>query len=174
MQQFITISPEQFSEVQKFYWQLIDALAGARYRPAWEKGVYPSDALLMESLKCGNLIMLKQDGQYAAAMILNHETNEGYAGTQWGIEAEAEQIMVIHALGVLPALQGKGLAKQMVDFAIQIAEKERMKAIRLDVLDGNLPARKLYESKGFIYRRTARMFYEDTGWTDFHLFELIL
>lgn len=174
MQQFFTMTTEQFPEVQEFYWQLIDELDGARYRPAWEKGVYPSDDFLLESLKCGNLIVLKQDDQYAAAMILNHETNEGYAGTQWGIQAEANQITVIHALGVLPALHGRGLAKQMVDFAIQNARKDHMKAIRLDVLDGNLPAMKLYESMGFSYRRTARMFYEDTGWTNFHLFELIL
>ena len=71
-------------------------------------------------------------------------------------------------------LQGQGIAKQMVAFAAQTAGKNRMKAIRLDVLKQNVPAAKLYLSMGFQYIDTVKMFYEDTGLADFQLYELIL
>ncbi len=51
---------------------------------------------------------------------------------------------------------------------------EGMKAIRLDVLKGNLPAEKLYSGLGFRYLHTLNMFYEDTGWTDYELYEYTL
>lgn len=81
---------------------------------------------------------------------------------------------VIHALGVLTTFQGKGIAGAMVKKAIEIAEETDQKAIKLDVLYGNLPAEKLYIKHGFKYVDTISMFYEDTGWTDFKLFEYVL
>ena len=44
----------------------------------------------------------------------------------------------------------------------------------LDVLEGNLPAKKLYESVGFQYIERMELFYEDTGLAGFWLYELEL
>ena len=54
---------------------------------------------------------------------------------------------------------------------MDIRQAEPDKAIRLDVLKGNLPAEKLYTGLGFKYLHTLKMFYEDTGWTDYELYE---
>ena len=59
-------------------------------------------------------------------------------------------------------------------FAIEAAQAAGQKAIRLDVLAGNVPAERLYEGMGFRYLGTIPMFYEDTGWTDYELYELRL
>ena len=74
-------------------------------------------------------------------------------------------------LGVHPAHTGKGIAKQMVQFAVDFAREHQQKVIRLDVLKGNLRAEKLYTGMGFQYLHTLPMFYEDTGWTEFQLYE---
>lgn len=37
------------------------------------------------------------------------------------------------------------------------------RALRLDVLGGNVPAERLYTGQGFARRGTVRMFYDDTG-----------
>ncbi len=42
------------------------------------------------------------------------------------------------------------------------------------VLGGNIPAERTYTKMGFKYLKTLSMFYEDTGWTDYMVFELIL
>ena len=42
------------------------------------------------------------------------------------------------------------------------------------MLAGNLPAEKLYSDLGFKYMDTLEMYYEDTGWTAYELYEYIL
>ena len=58
-----------------------------------------------------------------------------------------------------------------VRFAIDHAKQQRQKAVRLDVLQGNTAAEQLYASLGFRYLHTLPMFYEDTGWMQFELYE---
>lgn len=172
--ELLHLTPNDFDEVRNFYWELIDQIKDLDYVPGWEKGVYPADAFLKDSLNKGELYILKQDQRIVAAVVCNYQCNEGYLGTQWKTDATDEEVLVIHALGVLPECHHQGLAKRMVREAIRIARENHLRAIRLDVLDGNLPALKLYEGFGFEYRRKVRMFYEDTGWTDFLLYELVM
>lgn len=62
----------------------------------------------------------------------------------------------------------------MVIFAIDTARAGGQKVMRLDVLKGNVPAEKLYEGLGFKYLHMLKMFYPDTGWTEFELYEYAL
>ena len=59
----------------------------------------------------------------------------------------------------------------MMEEAVKIAEDMGLKALRLDVLEGKLPAERLYEKVGFQYAGSLNIFYEDTGWADFNLYE---
>lgn len=54
------------------------------------------------------------------------------------------------------------------------ARNNQQKAIRLDVLGGNVPAEKFYTQIGFQYMDTLQMYYEDTGWTEYRLYEYVL
>lgn len=114
------------------------------------------------------------DGQIASCMVVKHDYNDGYKGIQWSVEATDSELFVIHALGVHPLFAGKGIAKQRVRQVIKIAQENSVKTIRLDVLGGNIPAEKAYIKMGFIHLDTIQMFYEDTGWTDYKLFEFIV
>ena len=107
-------------------------------------------------------------------MVLNHEYNESYKNYQWHTNVDDSELLIIHALGVHSDFNGKGYAKAMVQKAIDIAKETGMKAIRLDVLRGNIPAEKLYQRFGFQYMATLQMYYEDTGWTEFKLYEYVL
>ncbi len=49
-----------------------------------------------------------------------------------------------------------------------------MKAVRQDMLKGNVPAEKLYEGEGFTYVDTVKLFYEDTGRVDFKMYEYVI
>ena len=108
------VKKNEYNAIRAFYHTLIDRMKDAEYKPGWEKEVYPSDAYLRESLENGDLWVYETDGGYAAAMILNRESNEGYK---------------------------------------------------------NMPAEKLYVKHGFRYIDTVQMFYEDTGWTNFKVYE---
>lgn len=160
--------------VRDFYYGLIDAMRDAEYKPGWEKDVYPSQEFLMKSIENHELYIGKTEERIIAAMVVNHEYNDGYKTVRWSVDAEDSELFVIHALGVHPGYAGKGIAKQLVRKAIELARENGIRTIRLDVLGGNIPAERVYTGMGFVYRDTLKMFYEDTGWTDFKLFEYIV
>ena len=163
--------PEEFPAVRAFYHRLIDLSAAGPYPLGWQKDVYPAPEQLRQALERGQLYIGEQDGKILAAMILDREGNAGYQGAPWRVEAMAAQVSVIHALGVTPACQGQGLGRQMVRAAQKLALAQGSRALRLDVLSGNLPAERLYLGMGFYRVAGARMFYPDTGWTEFDLYE---
>ena len=163
-----------FEKVRGFYHRLIDDMADSVFHPGWKKGIYPSDDLIRSSLEEGSLFVMRSSGDIIAAMVVNHECNEGYAGVSWSSEASGDEVAMIHALGVMPRFSGRGLAREMARYAISLAKDSGARAVRLDVLKGNLPAEKAYLGAGFRRVGELRMFYEDTGWTDFALFEYLL
>lgn len=165
---------DEFEKVRGFYHRLIDMMEGLEFHPRWEKGVYPSDAFMRSSIERGELYLGLLGGDTAAAMAINGEGAEGYGGAPWGVRAADGEFSVIHALGVLPVYHGRGFARELVAAAKGVARGLGHKALRLDVLNGNLPAVRLYESEGFRFVSRVPLFYEDTGLTDFLLYEYAL
>ncbi len=161
----------EYDRVRLFYYSLIDEMADLPYGAGWIKDVYPSNEMIRSCIDAGEYFIAEDSGSVCAAMVVNHSFNESYRDFDWPTKAEDDEVTVIHALGVHPGYMGKGIAKQMVRFAIKKAKEEEQKVIRLDVLKGNLPAEKLYAGLGFKYLHTLKMYYADTGWTDYELYE---
>ena len=161
----------QYEAVRAFYHSLIDDFEGDTYDIGWKKDIYPEPEFLMNSIVNGQLFVGILENQIIAAMVLNHEYNESYNEYEWEIKATKDEVLVIHALGIAPQQTRKGYAKQLVKYAIEYAKLNKQKVIRLDVLKGNLPAEKFYSCIGFKYLHTLPMYYEDTGWTDYELYE---
>lgn len=178
----VCATPKDFARVRAFYHFVIDRLEETKYDPAWRKGIYPSDAYLHEALKHQELYIgffsEESDDQtnekIIAAMIVNQQGNEDYKNAHWTKQIASQKIMVLHALGVHPDHMRQGIAKQMVQKVFALAKEKNLKAVRLDVLKGNLPAKNLYLGLGFHYCDTILMFYEDTGVTEFELYEYTL
>ena len=166
--------PDQFQNVRAFYHAVIDEVGNSHDSVGWKKDIYPSPELLDRSIRAGELFIAAEGEAIIGAMILNHQYNDEYRKAPWPSQADDAEVTVIHALGVHPSCRGKGCARQMVQFAIDYARSCGQKVIRLDVLKGNLLAGKLYSGMGFQCFHTLPMFYEDTGWADFQLYELRL
>ena len=165
---------DTYEEVRRFYHSLIDSLKPEQRYVGWQKDIYPPREFLRGSIDNGDLYLCRDGERIAGAMILNHEYNESYKKYHWQTVADDSELLIIHALGVHSDFYGKGYAKAMVQKAIDIAKETGMKASRLDVLGGNIPAERLYQGFGFRYMATLKMYYEDTGWTDFKLYEYVL
>ena len=125
--------------------------------------MYPTQAFLDASIAHGELFLAELDGVLVGCMVLNHAYNDGYAAVTWAADVPDAQLLVIHALGVHPAFARRGIAQRMVQYAIGTARSQGCRALRLDVLGGNVPAERLYTGQGFARRGTVRMFYDDTG-----------
>lgn len=167
-------NPEEFKMIRNFYWNLIDKSENSQFKPGWKKGIYPTDDFISESIKNRELFIGFLDDVPVSCMIVNNKYNDGYNSVKWSINASDEEIVVIHALGVDYDYSNRGFAKEMVQFVIDLAEIKGKKTIRLDVLGGNIPAEKAYSKMGFNFLKKINMFYEDTGWTDYMAYELLL
>lgn len=170
----ICASENDYEAIRDFYYELTDEMKDAEFKPGWEKDVYPTQKFLQESIRNKELYYTPEHSNIQACMIVNHKYNDGYKGVKWSVEASDKELVVIHALGVLPRFSGKGIAKQLVQKVIDQAELQDIITIRLDVLEGNIPAEKAYTKMGFQYITTVKMFYEDTGWTNYKMFEYIV
>ena len=164
----------EFENVRSFYHYITDWLDTVPYGPGWKKDIYPSPEELVDAITKNELWLCEKDGEYIGAMVVNSATNEGYKKVKWNSNVKDEEITLIHALGVKPEFQGQGVASKMVQHAIAIAKSKKHKAVRLDVLEGNVPAERLYPKHGFVYVTTVEMFYEDTGNANYELYELLL
>lgn len=167
---------EDLERVIRFYYDLIDDMEQTQepYRPRWQKGVYPDEELLRNAVLNGDMVLGLDHGEIRAAMILDQNYNEGYDQVEWTNDFEEDELMMLHILAVAPKYSRRGIGKAMVRHAIETARKEGRKAIRLDVLKGNVPAERLYPSQGFRFQAELPMYYEDTGWMIFEVYERIV
>lgn len=164
-------APEDFAAVRRFYDEMIDALQGVEQSPGWTKDVYPSEEDLRGHIAARRLFLGRADGELAAAMAVTGSDVEGYEAVPWQVEAAPEEVFFLHLLAVLPRFARRGLASEMVVFAMDYARQQGGRTLRLDVLRRNLPAERLYARLGFRHVGEARLYYEDTGWADFILME---
>ena len=138
---------------------------------AWRKGVYPTEKDFQRAIRAGTMYVGELEGRLAAGMILTQGTDKSYGDAPWRVEAADSQTAVIHTLGVSPAFAGRGLGLEMAEGAAALAREKGWRALRLDVLEGNEPAARLYERAGFQYIETKQIFYESTGLANFLLYE---
>lgn len=174
MLQIRVAKEEDFHAVRDVYHQVIDILGDSDVGPKWKRGIHPSDEFILTSIINQELYTVLMDGTCVAAMVLNHECDENYSKVVWHAEASKDEIIIVHILGILPTCHRKGIGKYMLEEAIRISRERGQKAIRLDVLSNNVPAQKLYTTMGFEYRESQNLYYENTGWADFLLYELVL
>lgn len=106
-------------------------------------------------------------------MILNSACNEGYAGVTWSIECGENEILVPHALAVSPSRQGKGIGRYFMEEILKLAKTEKKKG------KAGYPGYQ-YSCGETLYRmwisfcQAKDMFYEDTGWTEYKMYERVL
>ncbi|RHP72775.1 GNAT family N-acetyltransferase [Ruminococcus sp. OF02-6] len=108
----------------------------------------------------------------AACVIANGEKVDGYSDALWKIDSD--EVIVIHVLAVHPDYRGKGLAGNLMESVIELERKAGKKAMRLDVIENNVTAEKLYQKLGFQYIQTKTLYYDVVGEMMFKLYELVL
>lgn len=118
------------------------------------------------------LYVLADGDEIAACIIANDEKVEGYADAPWQIDSD--EVIVLHVLAVHPDYRGKGLARRLVENVIEQERKAGKKALRLDVIENNTTAEKLYQKLGFRYIQTKTLYYDVVGKMTFKLYELVL
>lgn len=140
--------------------------------PHWKKGIHPSDEMIQNSIDREELYVLADGDEVAACVIANDEKVDGYSDAPWQIDSD--EVIVLHVLAVHPDRRRKGLAQRLVENVIEQARNAGKKALRLDVIENNTSAEKLYQELGFRYIQTKTLYYDVVGEMTFKLYELVL
>ena len=137
--------------------------------------VYPPARMVLDSAEDGGLIVAKDGERIVAACILNRSCDDAYLGAGWLTDLPRGEFLVLHALRVSPDHRGMGLAGRLLDKAADLARARGFRSVRLDCLEGNEGAFRLYGSHGFVQTDVVTITYEDIGSPQrFRLFELVL
>ncbi len=157
-------------EILNFYRNIISSIKDSEFRPKWNDR-YPDLEFIRNSILKEELFVYSNDG-IEASVVINSEQIEEYGNVKWHVDAGPDEIIMIHTFAVRSA--GKGIGKGIFDYIVKKAIENNRKSIRLDVIDGNVGAQKVFEKLGFEYVGSVETFHEAVGLETFHLYENVL
>ncbi len=142
---------EHLDLTAKLYDTVTEYLSRNVNYPEWTPGEYPSRESAKRAIADGSQYICLDSGRPVGAFVLNYDPQGDYSKGEWRAELRESEYLVIHALATVPDLQNKGVAKFMVKYCMDTAKNSGYKAIRLDAVPTNTPARRLYEGMGFLF-----------------------
>ena len=157
--------------VKAHYINVIENTPGIEKYARWVYGKHPTDETLRSYIENGEMYLLTHQGTVAGMVAIVMHQGPDYEDISWAEKLENDQVATLHLLAVCPEYRGRALGNTILVLAGELAKQQEKKAVRLDVLESNLPAQRMYEKVGFVYRGKQHWYAENTGWTDFLLYE---
>jgi ribosomal protein S18 acetylase RimI-like enzyme len=133
----------------------------------WEAS-YPTRDVVARDVERGTLYVLIDETRLDGVVTLDEHQPPEYATVSWNF---SEPALVVHRLCVDPAAQGKGVGKQLMDFAESLAAERGYASVRLDAYTANPQAVGLYLRRG--YREAGQVYFARRS-LPFYCFELDL
>jgi ribosomal protein S18 acetylase RimI-like enzyme len=158
-------------ELENLYNELNDYLKQTVNYPGWIKGVYPIRQTAIDGVRASTLYVARSSGKIVGSIILNNKAEVAYNEVEWEIECDHSEVFVIHTFVVHPKFMKYGVGKALIDFCHKKAMLANVKAIRLDVYEGNTPAIQLYERCGYVYMGTVDLGLRQYGLEWFKLYQ---
>lgn len=168
------IAANDFETVRSKYIEVIENTPDIEKHARWAYGKHPYDELLQAYIDRGEMYLLMDGEKIAGMTAITLYQGEDYEAVSWGKDLANDEVAVIHILAVCPDHRGKNLGLTILEETERIARENGRKAIRLDVLKSNRPAQQMYEKAGYAYRGEQHLYAENTAWTDFLFYEVIL
>ncbi len=167
-------TPGDLDALEQLYGEVCDHLAANVNYTGWKRDIYPVRQDAEAGLQEGGLFLAEENGEMAGSFILSHKQEPAYDSVKWQAELEKQDVLTVYTFAVSPRLRGRGTGRAMLEYASRYGAEHGVRALRLDVYEGNLPAIRLYESAGFRYVDTVSLGLEDIGLDWFRLYEKLL
>ena len=136
-------------ELTQFYNKIVIYLDKTINYPKWIYGEYPCEKTIKEAIEKKYQYAYIENSKIIGAFVLNEDPGGNYENAK--IEFQRGDYLVIHTLATDYNLYKKGIATKMIKYCIDKAQKEGYKAIYVDVVPTNIPARNLFAKNGFKY-----------------------
>jgi len=125
---------------------------------------YPNVAAFEKDVTRDELYVMVENGAIVGCITVSTEKDDEYNAIDW--IAPDGLNYYIHRVAIHPEFQHQGRAKQLMDFAEDMARTNNVLSLRLDTFSKNLRNQKFYEARGYqhlgnVYfpRQTASPFY---------------
>lgn len=142
--------------------------------PHWHTADHPAAHQIERWVARGELYLALIGEEITGVVVLNHEAAAGFDDADWAVAASGTEVLVMHALGVVPQAMGRGIGRFLVESSIGVGRAMHCKAVRLDTYVENTPGLALYRRFGFTDLGLHTLRYESTDISQFHLFEYVL
>lgn len=139
--------------------------------PKWIYRIYPSESFVREMTADGAQYLCEENGILIGAFALDADPQGSYQKVNWKHPFPGGSYMVIHALAIDPGMWKNGIASEVIRFCEDKAKADGCRALRVDIVPENLPARKLFEKNGFTWAGDADMGLGFAGIPVFSLYE---
>lgn len=132
--------------------------------------IYPSKTVFLNDVKLHQLWKIELNDEILGVIVLTEIEDEEYAGVKW-LTKDAKNLY-IHRLAVHPKHQGKGIARELLDFSESYAIAKKYDSIRLDTFSQNKRNQKIYELRG--YQKLENIYFPKQSEDPFHCYEKLL
>jgi ribosomal protein S18 acetylase RimI-like enzyme len=131
---------------------------------------YPGQMVFENDLARHELFVLEKDALIIGCIVVSSLKDPEYKSVSWLTPDTGN--LYIHRLAVHPDYQGKGYARQLMDFAEDMARTRGAISVRLDTFSRNKRNQKLYEQRG--YHRLDDIYFPLQSNHPFHCYELLI
>lgn len=130
---------------------------------------YPSQEAFKKDIERKELYVLKQENTLIGTVVISTLMDPEYYPVQW--LTPSNNNFYIHRLAVHPDYQGKGRARQLMDYAEAFAKTKKATSIRLDTFSKNLRNQRFYEARG--YQKLSAIYFPKQSKDPFYCYELV-
>ena len=145
---FVRCRPAQFDAVTAMYERAVAQLERTVNYPKWSEA-HPSRAYVKQAIEKGEQFACVLGETVLGAVVLNEDPEGDYTRGRWSRALAPGEFLAVHLLAVDPAFLRQGIGGFLADRAIACAKENGYRAVRLDIVPENLPAKRLYTSRGF-------------------------
>lgn len=164
---------DESERILKFYREIITSIEDSDFKPKWSER-YPNLEFIEESIEKGEMYISSEGSSIVASVVLNNRFDPEYEGIDWAVNAKPQEIIIIHTFAVNSDFAGRGIGKEIFNQIKENAIANDKRTIRLDIIDGNIGAQRVFEKFGFEYVDTVEIFHDAVGLEKFHLYEYVL
>ncbi len=129
---------------------------------------YPTKEAFIEFIEKGYIHVLVEEDTIIGMVGLVDEQDEEYKPLPWSAKGDE---LVVHRLAVAKETYGRGYAKYLLSYAIEVAKKRNVAIIKLDTYSKNPTAQKLFLDMGFKY---VGDIYFPQSVDEYHCYEMVM
>ncbi len=131
---------------------------------------YPNTKAFEQDVSRGELFVLLSNDEMIGCITISKFKDQEYDAIEW-LSPDQNNIY-IHRLAVHPNFQGQGYARQLMDFAEELAKSQHCTSIRLDTFSQNHRNQRFYEARGYV--RLGDIHFPKQSEFPFHCYEKLL